>query len=133
MLGYPVITAYYQVSVRLSLTLPSASFSQLLTKLTLPQLMDRSISAHEGLEPSTLTSCPAHIYYTILHYTRKADTLNEDDDVMLSSSDKKDHPGYEFYQKQIRNMVFFYCHLHISFSMFSHIVPNLSIYERNTR
>ena len=23
--------------------------------------MDRSISAHEGLEPSTLTSCPAHI------------------------------------------------------------------------
>ena len=39
------------------------------------------------------------IYYTILHYTRKADTLNEDDDVMLSSSDKKDHPGYEFYQK----------------------------------
>ncbi|WP_236870668.1 hypothetical protein, partial [Candidatus Bandiella numerosa] len=40
MLGYPVITAYYQVSVRLSLTLPSASFRQLLTKLTLPQLMD---------------------------------------------------------------------------------------------
>ena len=61
MLGYPVITAYYQVSVRLSLTLPSASFSQLLTKLTLPQLMDRSISAHEGLKPFTLTSCPAHI------------------------------------------------------------------------
>ena len=64
MLGYPVITAYYQVSVRFSLTLPSASFSQLLTKLTLPQLMDRSISAHKGLEPSTLTSCPAHIKST---------------------------------------------------------------------
>ena len=63
MLGYPVITAYYQISVRLSLTLPSASFSQLLTKLTLPQLMDRSISAHEGLEPSTLISCPAHKSY----------------------------------------------------------------------
>ncbi|WP_236870674.1 hypothetical protein, partial [Candidatus Bandiella numerosa] len=42
-------------------TLPSASFRQLLTKLTLPQLMDSSISAHEGLEPSTLTSCTAHI------------------------------------------------------------------------
>ncbi|WP_236870669.1 hypothetical protein, partial [Candidatus Bandiella numerosa] len=41
-------------------TLPSASFRQLLTKLTLPQLMDSSISAHEGLEPSTLTSCTAH-------------------------------------------------------------------------
>ncbi|WP_236870680.1 hypothetical protein, partial [Candidatus Bandiella numerosa] len=41
--------------------LPSASFRQLLTKLTLPQLMDSSISAHEGLEPSTLTSCTAHI------------------------------------------------------------------------
>ena len=61
MLGYPVITAYYQISVRLSLTLPSASFSQPLTKLTLPQLMDRSISAHEGLKPFALTSCPAHI------------------------------------------------------------------------
>ena len=61
MLGYPVITAYYQISVRLSLTLPSAPFIQLLTKLTLPQLMDRSISAHEGLKPCTLTSCPAHI------------------------------------------------------------------------
>ena len=61
MLGYPVITAYYQVSVRFSLTLPSASFSQLLTKVTLPQLMDRSISAHKGLEPFALTSCPAHI------------------------------------------------------------------------
>ncbi|WP_236870516.1 hypothetical protein, partial [Candidatus Bandiella numerosa] len=42
-------------------TLPSASFSQLLTKLALPQLMDRSISAHKGLEPFALTSCPAHI------------------------------------------------------------------------
>ncbi|WP_236870677.1 hypothetical protein, partial [Candidatus Bandiella numerosa] len=42
--------------------LPSASFRQLLTKLTLPQLMDSSISAHEGLEPSTLTSCTAHIF-----------------------------------------------------------------------
>ncbi|WP_236869795.1 hypothetical protein, partial [Candidatus Bandiella numerosa] len=58
-----VITAYYQVSVRLSLTLPSASFRQLLTKLTLPQLMDSSISAHERLEPSTLTSCTAHILF----------------------------------------------------------------------
>jgi len=49
MLGYPVMTAYYQVSVRSSLTLPSASFSQHLTMLTLPQLMDRSNSAHGGL------------------------------------------------------------------------------------
>ncbi|WP_236869995.1 hypothetical protein, partial [Candidatus Bandiella numerosa] len=48
------------------LTLPSASFRQLLTKLTLPQLMDSSISAHEGLEPSTLTSCTAHI--GIVHF-----------------------------------------------------------------
>ncbi|WP_236869944.1 hypothetical protein, partial [Candidatus Bandiella numerosa] len=64
-----VITAYYQVSVRLSLTLPSASFRQLLTKLTLPQLMDSSISAHEGLEPSTLTSCTAHKIIIISYFT----------------------------------------------------------------
>ncbi|WP_236870451.1 hypothetical protein, partial [Candidatus Bandiella numerosa] len=63
---------YYQVSVRLSLTLPSASFRQLLTKLTLPQLMDSSISAHEGLEPFTLTSCTAHIIFILTNFSRCA-------------------------------------------------------------
>ncbi|WP_236870679.1 hypothetical protein, partial [Candidatus Bandiella numerosa] len=51
--------------------LPSASFRQLLTKLTLPQLMDSSISAHEGLEPSTLTSCTAHINKYTLDAAKK--------------------------------------------------------------
>jgi hypothetical protein len=37
-------------------------------------------------------------FFAILHYTRKADTLNEDDE-MLDSSNNKEHSGYKFYKK----------------------------------
>ena len=40
MLGYPAIKAYYPVSVRPNLILPSASFSHYLTVITLPRLMN---------------------------------------------------------------------------------------------
>ena len=37
------------------------------------------------------------VYYTILHYTRKAGNLKEED-VMLSSSQDNEHIGYKFYK-----------------------------------
>ncbi len=37
------------------------------------------------------------VYYTILHYTRKAGNLKEED-VMLSSSQNNEHIGYKFYK-----------------------------------
>ena len=57
--GYPVVAAYYAVSVRCSLVLPSASFSQPLARLTLLGLVDRYNSAHRGLSPPSFTPCPA--------------------------------------------------------------------------
>src|SRR6056300_999172 len=61
--GYPVAAAYYPVSVRCSLVLPSASFSQHLAVITLPRLVNRYNSAHRGLSPPSFTPCPASHHY----------------------------------------------------------------------
>lgn len=59
--GCPVITAYYQVSVRPCLVLPSASFMQHFTVIHLPRLMERFKTPHRGLSPPSFTPFPAHI------------------------------------------------------------------------
>ncbi|WHA04770.1 hypothetical protein N3Z17_06000 [Candidatus Bandiella numerosa] len=44
------------------------------------------------------------VYYTILHYTRKAGNLKEED-VMLSSSQNNEHIGYKFYKSHYEKQV----------------------------
>ncbi|MFN9906268.1 MAG: hypothetical protein ACK56F_09115 [bacterium] len=60
LLGYLAMTAYYLISVRSNLVLPSASFSRSLTRQALLRLIDRFKSAYRGLPPPTPTPCPAH-------------------------------------------------------------------------